>query len=54
VRKIVEAVKKGMKKLVGKEDFNNFKIEACGSYRRGKKICGDVDILITRKDIDPK
>lgn len=23
---------------------------ACGSYRRGKESCGDVDVLITRKD----
>jgi DNA polymerase/3'-5' exonuclease PolX len=26
------------------------KIEAVGSYRRGKETCGDIDILITRKD----
>ena len=26
------------------------KIEACGSYRRGKISCGDVDVLITRTD----
>ena len=26
------------------------KIEVCGSYRRGKKLCGDIDILITRID----
>ena len=25
-------------------------IEACGSYRRGRASCGDVDILITTED----
>jgi DNA polymerase lambda len=25
-------------------------VELCGSYRRGKTNCGDVDILITRPD----
>jgi len=28
-------------------------IETCGSYRRGKQSCGDVDILLTRKDEKP-
>jgi DNA polymerase lambda len=28
-------------------------IETCGSYRRGKQSCGDVDILMTRKDDKP-
>jgi len=25
----------------------NIKVEACGSFRRGKDSCGDVDILLT-------
>ncbi len=35
---------------------NIFESIPCGSYRRGKETCGDMDILITRKDgkDDPK
>ena len=25
-------------------------IQVCGSYRRGKATCGDMDIIISRKD----
>ncbi len=51
---ILNYVKEAIKTMVGAKDFQNFRIEACGSYRRGKKMCGDVDILISRKDKDPR
>jgi len=28
-------------------------VMTCGSFRRGKDTCGDVDVLITRKDNNP-
>ena len=50
--KIFNFVKKCLQWMVGSKQFKNFTIEACGSYRRGKETCGDVDILISRKDKD--
>jgi DNA polymerase lambda len=32
---------------------NHYTAEACGSFRRGKSDCGDIDVLITRKDGKP-
>lgn len=46
---ITDIVKKAVKVVYA----NLVDIEACGSYRRGKPTCGDVDILITRKDDKP-
>ena len=31
-------------------DKNILKAEVVGSYRRGKKLCGDMDVIITRTD----
>jgi DNA polymerase lambda len=43
---IVDRVKKCIERL-GEDAYEAI---ACGSYRRGKPDCGDIDILITRKD----
>jgi DNA polymerase lambda len=41
-------VKETIYELVGSRDLHE--IEACGSYRRNKDFCGDIDIIITRRD----
>lgn len=35
-----------------KDGENKLIVECCGSYRRGKPSCGDIDILITKKNSD--
>ena len=46
---ISNIVAKTVKSLYGTQ----VKVETCGSYRRGRPTCGDVDILITRTDDKP-
>ena len=48
--KISETVIAAANKLFGKDEI---RCETCGSYRRGKSNCGDVDVLITRNDDKP-
>lgn len=43
-----EVVRDTLYEIVGSPDLHD--IEVCGSYRRGKATCGDMDIFITRKD----
>ena len=45
VRKTCYAMVKGGEKVIS--------VEACGSFRRGRPTCGDIDILITLKDASP-
>jgi DNA polymerase lambda len=47
--KISDIVRGAVLKIYGK----SVKVETCGSYRRGRPTCGDVDILITRTDNKP-
>lgn len=49
VEKLLERVKKACYAVV-KNGEKVLKIEACGSYRRGRQFCGDIDVLITRTD----
>ena len=46
---ISNTVKSAAENLFGE----TIRVETCGSYRRGKPQCGDVDILITRMDEKP-
>lgn len=46
---ISATVAQAVKELFGTKT----KVETCGSYRRGRPQCGDVDVLITRTDDQP-
>ena len=46
---IADTVREEARKLFG----DSVEVTACGSYRRGKPTCGDVDCLVTRTDDEP-
>ena len=46
---ISNIVEKAVKSIYGSQ----VRVITCGSYRRGRPTCGDVDILITRTDDKP-
>jgi DNA polymerase/3'-5' exonuclease PolX len=41
-------IKDNLYNIVGNNNIHS--VEVCGSYRRGKLTCGDMDVFITRKD----
>ncbi|EGR33773.1 DNA-directed polymerase lambda, putative, partial [Ichthyophthirius multifiliis] len=49
--KIIQKVQEQIKILYPKQ-YDKYNIIACGSYRREKETCGDVDILICRNDFE--
>ena len=52
-RETATEISKIVKKAVHDIYGTKVKVETCGSYRRGRPTCGDVDILITRLDDKP-
>ena len=47
MQEITQVVQRAVDALFGR---GKLEVEAVGSYRRGKQMCGDVDVLITMKD----
>ena len=52
-REEMHLIKKEIENSIKKVD-KNILIEVCGSYRRGKKTSGDIDILITQEKTSSK
>ena len=46
--RIFEFVRQVLGRMVG--CIEDYHLEVCGSYRRERPFCGDIDILISRKD----